>query len=415
MAQQHDGPHATAAQQHAVLDTADAGAAGTTAEPDRFFPAEEYADRLAAVRADMAAADLDALLVVSPEDIYYLIGLSHQGYFAYTALLLTHQGPPFLITRTMEMVTIAAQAPEVEHVGFADDAEPADATIRVVREQGLADSRLGIDKSSMHLPVRIWEQVSAQLPARWVDASELVRDHRMVKSPREIRCVREAAALTDRAVRAGITTAGVGVNEREIAASVYQSLVAGGSEYPGFAPLVRSADLLFHEHSTWRNRVLGAGDCLFLELSASVRRYHAPLSRFIYLGRAPTGIDEAAAIVTEAAEAVQAALVPGAVTGEVYAAWQAVVDARLGHERYRRHHCGYTVGIGFPPSWVGGPKVTSLQPGGTLEIREGMVFHVLSWLLDQEPPSYGLSDTMLVTADGGEVLTSTSRGPTVVV
>jgi Xaa-Pro dipeptidase len=390
------------------------GEVDAAADADRFFPADEYTARLAAVRADMAAQGLDALLLVSPEDIYYLIGLSHQGYFAYTLLLVPSGGPTFLVTRSMELLTIAAQAPDVEHVGFADDREPADATVQLLRDQGLTAARLGVDKASMYLPVRVWDQLRTELEVTWVDASDLVRDRRLVKSPRELRCVRESAAISDRALRAGITTAGVGVNEREVAASVYQSLVAGGSEYPGFAPLVRSAELLFQEHTTWRDRVLNAGECLFLELSASVRRYHAPLSRFVYLGRAPAGIDESAAIVTDGLEAVRASLVPGAHTGDVYAAWQDVVDRGLGHTRYRRHHCGYTVGIGFPPSWVGGPKVTSLRAGGSLRLREGMVFHVLSWLLGQELPDYGVSDTMLVTPSGGEILTSTSRTPIVV-
>ena len=383
-------------------------------EADRFFPTAEYEERLAAVRADMAEQDLDALLLVSPEDIYYLVGLSHQGYFAYTLLILPRQGQLFLVTRSMEMLTIAAQAPEVRHVGFADDQEPADATVELLREQGLDEARLGVDMSSMYLPVRIWDQLRTDLAVRWIDASDLVWSRRLVKSPRELECVRQAAAISDRALRAGVLTAGVGVNEREVAARVYESLVSGGSEYPGFAPLVRSAELLFQEHTTWRNRVLGAGECLFLELSASVRRYHAPLSRFVYLGRAPDGIEASAEIVTAGLQAVRETLTPGTTTGEVYAAWQDLIDRGLGHSRYRRHHCGYTVGIGFPPSWVGGPKVTSLRPGGTLQLREGMVFHVLSWLLGQDLPDYGVSDTVLVTAEGGEVLTSTSRAPMVV-
>jgi Xaa-Pro dipeptidase len=383
-------------------------------EADRFFPTSEYEERLAAVRADMEEQHLDALLLVSPEDIYYLVGLSHQGYFAYTLLVVPRQGRLFLVTRSMEMVTIAAQAPDVRHVGFADHQEPADATVELLRDQGLDAARLGVDMSSMYLPVRIWDQLRTDLAVRWVDASDLVWARRLVKSERELECVRQAAAISDRALRAGVMTAGVGVNEREVAARVYESLVAGGSEYPGFAPLVRSADLLFQEHTTWRDRVLGAGECLFLELSASVRRYHAPLSRFVYLGRAPDGIEASAEIAVAGLHAVREALVPGTTTGEAYEAWQTVVDEGLGHGRYRRHHCGYTVGIGFPPSWVGGPKVTSLRSGGTLRLQEGMVFHVLSWLLGQDLPDYGVSDTVLVTAEGGEVLTSTSRAPIIV-
>lgn len=98
----------------------------------------------------------------------------------------------------------------------------------------------------------------------------------------------------------------------------------------------------------------------------------------------------------------------------MYAAWQRVVDRGLGHSRYRRHHCGYAVGIGFPPSWVGGAGVAGLRAGGTTQIQEGMTFHVLSWLLGQEPADYVVSDTVLVTPDGGEILTTTRRDPIVV-
>ncbi|MBA3277297.1 MAG: hypothetical protein H0U22_00955 [Geodermatophilaceae bacterium] len=40
-----------------------------------------------------------------------------------------------------------------------------------------------------------------------------------------------------------------------------------------------------------------------------------------------------------------------------------------------------------------------------------MVFHVLSWILDQEPADYVVSDTVLVTPSGGELLTTTDRTP----
>jgi Xaa-Pro aminopeptidase len=111
---------------------------------------------------------------------------------------------------------------------------------------------------------------------------------------------------------------------------------------------------------------------------------------------------------------VAGALVPGTPAGEVYSAWQRVVDEGLGHDRYRRHHCGYQIGIGFPPSWVGGPHVVGLRSDSTWQVRAGMTFHVLSWLLDQEPADFVLSDTVLVTDDGGQLLTTVPRQPIVI-
>ena len=99
-----------------------------------------------------------------------------------------------------------------------------------------------------------------------------------------------------------------------------------------------------------------------------------------------------------------AALRPGARAREVYAAWQAAVDgAGLAH--YRRHHCGYAVGVGVPPSWTGGNTVTGLRHDSDLVIETGMSFHILSWLMGTGRGDAFVSDTVLVGEGGPEILT----------
>jgi Xaa-Pro dipeptidase len=384
--------------------------------PAPAFTDEEFAGRIAATRSVMQDRNLTALCLVSPENIYYLTGLNHQGYFAFTLLVLPRHGQALLVTRAMERPTVASQAPGCEHVTFGDDEDPAAAAERAVRMVTVAGDRIGIERASMFLPLAIWERTRARLDhLAWADGSGIVETVRAVKSPAEIELTRRAAQVSDRAIQAGIAAARPGATERSIAATVYHDLLLAGSEHPGFPPLIRSGDILLHEHVTGpRDHVVAAGDSLFMELSASVGRYHAPLSRMIYADRAPAGTDQAAVIANAGLEAVRTALRPGAVSGNVYAAWQQVIDKGLGHSRYRRHHCGYLVGIGFPPSWVGGSAVVGLRNGGDLVIREGMTFHVLSWILHQEPADYILSDTVLVTASGGEFLTATPREPLVV-
>jgi Xaa-Pro dipeptidase len=377
--------------------------------------AEELAAHVSRTRSVMRQHGLTALCIVSPENVYYLLGLNHQGHFAFTLLVLPLDGEPLLVTRAMERPTVAAQVPGCVHVTFGDDEDPAAAAALAIRRVAGRGDRVGIERASMYLPVAIWERVRATLDELdWADGSGIVDGIRAVKTPAEIALVRRAAAISDRAIQAGIAAVGAGVTERAVAAAVYHELVRAGSEPPGIAPFIRARDRLLQEHVTWGDHALGPGDALFMELSASVGRYHAPLSRMVYLDRAPAGTDRAAEIALAGLEAVRASLRPGAVTADIYAAWQRVVDEGLGHSRYRRHHCGYLVGIGFPPSWVGGSAVVGIRSGGDLVVREGMVFHVLSWLLDQEPADYVVSDTILVTADGGEVLTATPREPLVV-
>jgi Xaa-Pro dipeptidase len=376
---------------------------------------EEHDARVGAVRAAMERRGVTALLLPSPEDVYYLTGLDHLGYFAVTLLVLPIEGEPLLVSRAMEHPTVQVQAPRCLHVPYEDDGDPAGAAIEALRRADAAGGRVGVDRSTMYLPLDVWERIRAGLPeVGWVGASDLVADERMVKSAGEIAHVRRAAAISDRALQAGLDVAGPGVTEREVAATIYGELIRAGSEVPGVPPLVRSTPTLHLEHVTWSDRPLELGDALFLELSASIARYHAPVSRIAHVGEAPAGLHDMAAHALAAFEAVRDGLRPGVRAGQVYDAWQRAVDAGLGHSRYRRHHCGYITGIGYPPSWTGSGTPVGLRAGSDLVLRPGMVFHVFSWILGQGPADYGVSDTALVTDAGCELLTTTARAPIII-
>ena len=378
------------------------------------FARDEYDARIAKVRERMAAENLDALVLSGPENIYNLTGLDHQGYFALTLLVLPLEGRAMIAARAMEATTLSAQVPECNHVKFADDEDPALVAARAVRSAAGRGSRVGVERSSMFFPLSVWEPLRQELTeVQLVDGTGHVEALRQVKSPAEIARMREAARVSSRAVEVGAAAVRAGASQRDVAAAIYPELVLGGSEIPGFAPLIRSRDDLLQEHVTWADREIAPGDAILLELSASVGRYHAPLTRMVYLDEPPAGTDKAAEIALAGLESVRQALRPGALSTEVYGSWQQVVDEGLGHRSYRRHHCGYQVGIGFPPSWIGGAAVVGLRDGSTLRIEEGMTFHVLSWLLGQEPADYVVSDTVLVTPSGGELLTTTRRTPMV--
>ena len=73
------------------------------------FPKEELVNRLGLVRTEMKKNNLDAILISVPENIYYLTGLDHWGYFAPTVLIVSMDDDLVLITREMEKVVIRNQ------------------------------------------------------------------------------------------------------------------------------------------------------------------------------------------------------------------------------------------------------------------------------------------------------------------
>ena len=378
-------------------------------EMDRAFPEEEFATRREKLGAAMAAAGLDGLVVSTPENIFYLTGLDHQGFFALHLLIVTAAGEMTLIARAMERVTVEDQVSGARFVGYADNEDPARVACTALQDSDLARGRIGVEKHSLFFPPRACEALLAGTPeATWLDASRLIDELRMIKSPLEIAYTRQAAAVTDAMLQAAIATAAPGVNEREVAAEIHRAMILAGGDTPGFGPFIRPTPRLGQEHTTWQDRKLVAGEALLLELSGCVSRYHAPAGRFLFIGRRPAGAREIEQVCLEAFDRVVEAIVPGVTAAEVYRAWQSRVD-EAGLSHYRRHHCGYVVGLGFPPSWTGGSMVMGLRHDSNLVLRPGMVFHLLSWLMGSGRGDYFVSNTAVLTDAGCEILTKTPR------
>lgn len=379
-------------------------AASVPTEPGN-FPDAEFATRIATVRERMARQDLDALCLTGPENIYYLTGLDHQGFFAFHALIVPASGALTLITREMERATAQAQLRDTRFFGFDDGTAPHAAVLAVLSDLGLANARIGIEKERLSLPPGVYEALRSALPGvDWMDASLLVDGVRLVKSELEIEYTRRAAGVSDAMMEAALTVARPGVNECTVAAEAYRAMALAGGEYPAFAPFIRPSPRMAQEHTTWRDRELQAGESLFLEMAGCLARYHAPLGRFVHLGRAPEGSDAVRRICHEAFDRLVDTLRPGMRAAEAYDIWFRHVE-RAGIPDYHRHHCGYVVGLAFPPSWTGGSAVVGLRHDSDLVLEAGMVFHLMSWLLGTGQGDYFLSNTVLLSADGCEVLT----------
>ena len=368
------------------------------------FPPQELDARLVGVRERMKEQRLDGILIAVPENIYYLTGLHHWGFFACHVLLVPAAGRLVLVARAMEHITVEHQVDNAEFVGFADDAEPADAIVDAARRLKLGRARLGLEKRSLFLTARIAERIQANLEAQWCDCSGLVDALRMIKSPLEQAYTRRAAHASDAGTMAAIEAVGAGASDYEVAAECHRAMILAGSEYPGFGPFIRPTRRLGEEHTTWCGDVFHDGDAVFLEIGAAYRKYQAPMGRLVYVGQASSAAEEAAELSLRGMEAIREAIRPGAKAGDAYAAWREVARSG-GLDDYERHHCGYLVGIGFPPSWAGGSMVTSLRPRSDLELCPGMVFHLHSWFTNTGRGDYFVSNTALLTESGCEILT----------
>ena len=373
------------------------------------FSEEEIVKRIAAVRSKMIAGDLGAVVIATPENVFYLTGLDHWGYFAPHLLIVPLSQAPVLVTRAMERVTIEKQVTTASFRGHSDSETAADMAGRVLNDLNLAGKRIGLEFWTSGMSHGLARSLKETTAAEWLDISGLVDKLRLIKSAAEQELLRRAAAVSDAAAGAAVAAIREGAAEADVAAECMAAMIRAGGHPPGFGPFLRPQSRLGEEHGSWGDGKFRKGEAVFLELSGCVSRYHAPLGRLVRIGGASDEDLAMASTAQGAFDAAVAALRPGATARQVYRAWQDVVDG-AGLSHYRRHHCGYCVGIGMPPSWTGGNSVMGLRPDSELVIRAGMSFHVLSWLMNTGRGNHFLSNTILVSADEPELLTQTLPG-----
>ena len=389
------------------------------------FSDQELENRLHKVRKEMERRHLDVAVFSAPESVFYLTGLDHWGYFTPHHLIVPLSGELVLITRAVERVTIENQ---VRNARFQGHAESETAAERLVEWLTAEADRRGSPSHDSHFAIKLNVGLEEQssglsakagaalrntvLGAKFKDITGLSDALRLVKSAEEMALMRRAAIASDAATGAAIAAIHGGAAEADVAAEALAAMTRAGGDPPGFGPFIRPDFRLGEEHTSWGDGSYAAGERVFLEIAGCVSRYHAPQGRLVHVGSIRDEDQRMAETCINAFEAVCEAIRPGAKAKDVYAAWQGVVDD-AGCAHYRRPHCGYLVGIGFPPSWTGGNTVTGLRHDSELEIKADMSFHILSWLMGTGKGDFFLSNCVHLGPDGNEVLTKTPMGPVV--
>ena len=112
---------------------------------DNPFSDREISARLTRVRKELERRKLHAAIFASPENVFYLTGLDHWGYFAPHLLIVPLAGENILITRVMERVSVEKQVRSAAFRGHSDSESAADMAARVLREVKLADKAIGLE------------------------------------------------------------------------------------------------------------------------------------------------------------------------------------------------------------------------------------------------------------------------------
>ena len=375
---------------------------------DLVFPMAEFERRLGELRTRMEARAVDAMLVTTPENIFYLTGYETQGLWYFAALVVPLAGEPFMVTRYAEDTVVEAVTWIEVSRPFQDIEDPIDVTRRALDEQGIANKRIGYEKDSYFFRASEQEPLFDACPdASFVDCSGFVEEGRVTKSACELELMAGAARATEAGMRAGIAAVGAGASENDVAAETYAAMIRAGGHYPALAPFIVTGARSYVSHATWQGREIQRGDCVFLEIGGCVHRYHTAMMRTVFLGDLTPELREAERLVREATEAAKAAIRPGVPSGDADAAARAVISRNsFGATQYTR--VGYSIGIGCTPNWGEG-HIMDIKPGDRRPFRVNMTFHLIPFLQIPGKGAVGISETIRVSETGCETFFNFDR------
>ncbi|MGJ7456570.1 M24 family metallopeptidase [Halomonas sp. MA07-2] len=365
------------------------------------FAREEFASRLARVRAAMRDAGLEALLLTDPADIFYLTGYHTFEVSVHTALVVCAERLVLQVP-SIETGPAVVTAAVDEILGYRW--EGIDEVIAPLAETLAPYRHIGLDLFGAGLRFGVIRDLQARLGADRFrdDGGALLDAIRLVKTPAELDCLRESARITSVGLRAAEAMIAPGVTDNEVAAEGARAMLAAGSEFMSLQPIVTAGRRISIIHVNHKRIPIGRDEPVFLEFGSAFQRYTAPMMRTAVAGRASREMQQVRDLCRGIFEALLAEMRPGRTFDDAARAAETVL-APHAERLFFSGVFGYAVGAQFPPSWVEGTGY--IARGQQREFAADMVFHLPLCLRLPGEWGIGLSDTVRVTPQGGVPIT----------
>jgi Xaa-Pro dipeptidase len=256
----------------------------------------------------------------------------------------------------------------------------------VVRE-----NRLGAEYHAYGLTAQRGKMVDAAFAGfcELVDASDLIRLLRLLKSPTELAFFRQAGKLVDQACAVSRRMTAPGVSVGAVYGEMMNTIMRGdGDPTASRWPMGAGEEALLVRYHTGHGTV-GPRDQVQFEIAAAYRHYHAALMYVILSGEPDPRHRHMFDACAEALDACEEALRPGNTVGHFLNA------------------CGYTMGATYPPTWMDWPMVFAGEPQ---VLAPNMVFFLHMILLDSETGlSMSLGETAIITETSCEPISHAPR------
>ncbi|MAC80922.1 MAG: peptidase M24 [Rhodobacteraceae bacterium] len=349
----------------------------TNPDPARGFPEDEFRTRTARIRAGLADAGLDALLLTTEPEIRYVTGFLTRFWESPTRpwfVIVPLGGDPVAVIPSIGADLMGQCWVKDIRTWISPDYEDDGVGLlaRTLRELVGGTGTIGVPsgpETHLRLPLDSWAALSKRIGDRRIRGDNgLMRRLRMVKSAAEIAKIETACAIAGRAFARVPEIARPGVPLDEVfrrfqilcleEGADWVSYLAGGAAPGGYRDVISPADA----------RPLAVGDVLMLDTGLVHDGYFCDFDRNFAIGPADGTVKDAHARLIAATEAAFAGARPGRRASDLFHAMDAILE--VGPEAGRLGH-GVGMQLTEPPSLIPADE-TLLQPGMVLTLEPGL-------------------------------------------
>jgi len=383
------------------------------------FTKKEYVQRVKRVRREMRKRRVDVLIATDPGNMNWLTGYDGWSFYVHQGVVVhvDHEEPIWFGRRMDESAALLRCFMKRENMisypeEYVQNLEKHPMTWiaeHLFIENGWEGGTIATEMDNYYYTADAHRSLQLAMPhARFVDSFNLVNWCRAVKSAKEIEYMKIAGKITARIHQRILDVARPGIPKSHVVSQIYETAIAGvdghAGDYPSIVPLLPSGHEASASHITWDNKPFRSNEGTFFEISGCFKRYHAPMSRTLYMGKPSERFRNAEKALLEAIDAGLEQAKPGNRTCDIANALDGTM-AKYGIDR-QGARCGYPIGVSYPPDW--GERTSSLRASDETTLLPGMTFHFMPGIW-QDDWGIEITESILITETGVELLVDFPR------
>ena len=359
--------------------------------------ASEQIDRFARRQRRLArfcrSKPVDAILISDPVNVSYLTGFSGED-----SHLLLAPGQQVLLSDGRFTEQIEEECPGLEAVIRKPGQQVPEALAKL-----LAACRFhSVAFESTSMTVAKLETLREATPSiDWVGCRGRVERLRIVKDRNEIRQLREAVRIAEKAFAMLQASLQPTDDEKSLADAMEAYVRRAGGTCSAFPTIVAVGPRSALPHAVPTNCRCSQGDLLLVDWGAKGKFYHSDLTRILVTRKITRKLDRVYRAVLDAQLRAIEYIRPGVTGAQVDRVARSVIE-KAGFGRYFDHSLGHGLGMRVH-------EAPSLRPKGTDVLAPGMVVTVEPGVYIRGWGGVRIEDDVLVTKDGCEVLTSVPK------